>query len=105
MMWQPGTSLKKMVDDAVLAALHWHGGNRTHTAKALKIAVRTLTMRLKRLEAEGRKVPAPPRPGEQACAPDAHQWKTEKVGGGPTEAGSYEFVTFCNDCGMEHPGG
>jgi len=30
-----------------------------------------------------------------------HKWKFQRVGGSPAEADSYEYVRFCEVCGME----
>lgn len=32
---------------------------------------------------------------------ERHAWTTLRVGGDPTEASSYEVVTFCKHCGAE----
>lgn len=44
--WQPGLSLWDVENQAILDALRFHGGNKTHTARALKISLRGLHRRL-----------------------------------------------------------
>jgi hypothetical protein len=33
-----------------------------------------------------------------------HKWVGKRLGGNPGEAGSYEFVRYCEICGWEDPG-
>jgi two-component system response regulator FlrC len=40
--WKPGTTLEDIERDVIIEALTYHHGNRTHTAKALGISIRTL---------------------------------------------------------------
>lgn len=40
--WIPGSTLDDIERSVILEALHYHKGNRTHTAKALGISIRTL---------------------------------------------------------------
>lgn len=44
--WTPGTTLDMIERSVILEALKHHGGNRTHTAKALGISIRTLRNKL-----------------------------------------------------------
>jgi transcriptional regulator with PAS, ATPase and Fis domain len=44
--WAPGQTLDDIERSVILAALKHHGGNRTHTAKALAISIRTLRNKL-----------------------------------------------------------
>ena len=44
--WTPGTTLDDIERNVILAALTHHSGNRTHTAKALGISIRTLRNKL-----------------------------------------------------------
>lgn len=36
--------------------------------------------------------------------PTKHEWKSQRQGGNPANAESYEWVTFCTKCGIEYPG-
>lgn len=33
-----------------------------------------------------------------------HKWITQRQGGSPDMAESYEMVTYCENCGGEYPG-
>ena len=44
--WLPGTTLDDIEQRVILEALTYHSGNRTHTAKALGISIRTLRNKL-----------------------------------------------------------
>ncbi len=46
MQWIPGTTLQDIERDIILNALVYHQGNRTHTARALGISIRTLRNKL-----------------------------------------------------------
>jgi two-component system response regulator FlrC len=44
--WEPGRTLDDIERNVILEALKYHSGNRTHTAKALGISIRTLRNKL-----------------------------------------------------------
>lgn len=44
--WKPGRTLDEIERNVILDALKFHDGNRTHTAKALGISIRTLRNKL-----------------------------------------------------------
>ena len=44
--WKPGRTLDEIERNVILEALKFHDGNRTHTAKALGISIRTLRNKL-----------------------------------------------------------
>ena len=44
--WKPGRTLNEIERNVILEALKHHSGNRTHTAKALGISIRTLRNKL-----------------------------------------------------------
>lgn len=44
--WEPGRTLDDIERHVILEALQYHSGNRTHTAKALGISIRTLRNKL-----------------------------------------------------------
>jgi two-component system response regulator FlrC len=44
--WKPGRTLDEIERNVILEALNYHSGNRTHTAKALGISIRTLRNKL-----------------------------------------------------------
>lgn len=44
--WEPGKTLNDIERDVILRALQYHNGNRTHTARALAISIRTLRNKL-----------------------------------------------------------
>lgn len=44
--WNPGQTLNDIERSVILEALTYHGGNRTHTARALGISIRTLRNKL-----------------------------------------------------------
>jgi transcriptional regulator with PAS, ATPase and Fis domain len=44
--WAPGQTLDDIERSVIIAALQYHSGNRTHTAKALGISIRTLRNKL-----------------------------------------------------------
>ncbi|OFZ01815.1 MAG: hypothetical protein A2Z97_07820 [Bdellovibrionales bacterium GWB1_52_6] len=44
--WNPGQTLNDIERNVILEALNYHQGNRTHTAKALGISIRTLRNKL-----------------------------------------------------------
>ncbi len=44
--WKPGSTLDQIERNVILEALKHHDGNRTHTAKALGISIRTLRNKL-----------------------------------------------------------
>jgi hypothetical protein len=44
--WQPGVTLEQVEKDVILHALRFYDGNKTRTAAALGIAIRTLDARL-----------------------------------------------------------
>ncbi len=44
--WLPGQTLDDIEKSVIIAALQYHAGNRTHTAKALGISIRTLRNKL-----------------------------------------------------------
>lgn len=71
MEWSPGMSLEEAERQVIIAALRYHGGNRTHTAQSLKVAVRTVTNKLVKYKEQGHEVPAPPN-GEPADRASKH---------------------------------
>ena len=44
--WEPGRTLDDIERNVILEALQYHSGNRTHTARALAISIRTLRNKL-----------------------------------------------------------
>ena len=54
-----GQSLAEIERDYILATLAQCGGNRTHTAKVLKISVRSLRMKLQDYSLGGFEITAP----------------------------------------------
>lgn len=44
--WKPGRTLDDIERNVILEALKYHQGNRTHTARALGISIRTLRNKL-----------------------------------------------------------
>ena len=44
--WAPGRTLDDIERNVILEALEYHQGNRTHTARALGISIRTLRNKL-----------------------------------------------------------
>lgn len=57
MPWTPGITLDDVQRSTIFEALSHYKGNRTHTAKALKLSVRTLRWRLNRYKFRGFDVP------------------------------------------------
>lgn len=55
MNWQPGRTLKDCEKDVILTAYRFFQFNKTATANALGIAVRTLDKKLSEYEAENHK--------------------------------------------------
>lgn len=53
MKWNPGATLNDIEKKIILDALGYHKGNRTHTAKALGISIRTLRNKLADYRKEG----------------------------------------------------
>jgi DNA-binding NtrC family response regulator len=51
--------------DLILATLRETGGNRTHAANMLGIAIRTLRNKINAYSTEGHDVPEPPQPAPQ----------------------------------------
>lgn len=49
-MWQPGQTLDDIEKEAILRAFRFYGGNKTKTAQALGISIRTLEGRLESYE-------------------------------------------------------
>lgn len=49
-MWQPGMSLEYIEEQVIKKAMVHFQGNKTHTAKSLGIAIRTLDNKLARYE-------------------------------------------------------
>jgi len=47
-MWQPGMTIEFMEREAVLKAWRFYGHNKTQTANALGIAIRTLDAKLQK---------------------------------------------------------
>ena len=54
--------------DLILATLRQTGGNRTHAANLLGIAIRTLRNKINLYQADGYDVPEPPQPMAQEVA-------------------------------------
>lgn len=52
MSWMPGMTLEHCEQVAIEAAFRWHQSNKTHTAEALKISIRTLDAKLEKYDAE-----------------------------------------------------
>lgn len=50
--WTPGMTLDEMEKQCILAAFRFYRGNKTQTAGALKIAIRTLDNKLEKYEAD-----------------------------------------------------
>lgn len=48
MIWQPGRTLDDVEKDVICAALQFYQNNKTNTARALGIAIRTLDYKLER---------------------------------------------------------
>ncbi len=59
-MWTPGQRLADVERITILEALRHHRGNRTHTATALGIAIRTLCIKIKAIARAGYEVTPPP---------------------------------------------
>lgn len=79
-IWQPGISLDEVERHTILGALKFYQGNRTKTADALKIAIRTLSNKIVRYKAEGFDVtPAPNTPGAKTDEEIAAQPKEKKA--------------------------
>lgn len=53
--WQPGVTLDEIEKKIILAALRHYSGNKTKTADALNIAIRTLDYKLDRYKNKGDK--------------------------------------------------
>lgn len=51
--WTPGSTLEEIERRVILQALQFHNGNRTHTAKALGISIRTLRNKIADYKALG----------------------------------------------------
>ena len=51
--WVPGQTLYGVERTVIFEALKYHNGNRTHTAKALGISIRTLRNKLARYRLKG----------------------------------------------------
>jgi Bacterial regulatory protein, Fis family len=45
-MWQPGITLEQIEREVILKALRFYQGNKTQTARALGVAVRTIDNKL-----------------------------------------------------------
>jgi len=52
--WQPGMTLESIEKAAILQAFRFYRGNKTTTANALGIAIRTLDNKLEKYEADGK---------------------------------------------------
>ncbi len=50
--WVPGITLDEMEKNCILAAFRFYRGNKTHTASALGISIRTLEHKMERYEAD-----------------------------------------------------
>lgn len=50
--WVPGITLDEMEKACILAAFRFYRGNKTHTASALGISIRTLEHKMERYEAD-----------------------------------------------------
>jgi transcriptional regulator with PAS, ATPase and Fis domain len=46
--WQPGMTLEEVEKQVILKAFQFYNRNKTHTAKALDIAIRTLDSKLEK---------------------------------------------------------
>lgn len=55
--WTPGSTLAMVERRAILECLTFHKGNRTYTAVALKISLRTLRNKLSEYRITGHEVP------------------------------------------------
>lgn len=53
-VWTPGVTLEQIEKDVILKAFRFFRGNKTTTANALGIAIRTLDHKLEKYEAEGK---------------------------------------------------
>lgn len=52
-MWSPGVSLEEIEKQVILKAFRFYRGNKTSTASALGIAIRTLDNKLEKYEQDG----------------------------------------------------
>lgn len=50
--WQPGLTLDEIEKEVILKALNFYHGNKTRTAEALGIAIRTIDNKLARYRGE-----------------------------------------------------
>ena len=66
-------SIRSMEKDIILKALRDHAGNRTHTAKALDMSLRTLRHKLKQYRDEGAYVDEPTRQNSLGKIEPAHE--------------------------------
>lgn len=57
MSWQPGITLDELERSTILSALRFFNGNRTHTANALGISVRTVLKKIVIYKEQGFVVP------------------------------------------------
>lgn len=53
--WVPGITLDEMEKNCILAAFRFYRSNKTHTAQALGIAIRTLETKLEKYEADSKR--------------------------------------------------
>jgi hypothetical protein len=53
-IWSPGVTIEAIEKQVILAAFRFYRGNKTATANALGIAVRTLDNKLEKYEADGK---------------------------------------------------
>lgn len=51
--WAPGRTLNEIEKSVIIDALQYHKGNRTHTAKALGISIRTLRNKIAEYKKDG----------------------------------------------------
>lgn len=59
-MWQPGVTLEEAEKEIILDALKFYQFNRTQTAQALGIAVRTLSNKIAAYQKQGAVIPVSP---------------------------------------------
>jgi len=96
-----GKTLRQIEQDAIIAALSQHGGNRGEAAKSLGIPKRTLSFKLKRMREEGLAVPPPaaPVPPARKARDSECEHKVWIVHVQPGSAsGPEERTVYCDAC-------
>jgi hypothetical protein len=95
-----------MIDLAAIEDRNEWRKKSTDSDRALLAAAVDIDLLLARIEELEEAIRGRPRPAQlRPCHDGQHHWVGRQMGGPPNALGSYEWVKYCDVCGIERTGG